>query len=105
MSAREKAHSAMGARDAKGSRPRSRRTFNRGGEPRLECSASARCRGCAPAVALIDTARDALENPARVAEARAMAEELLRPSWARALKERELFEAAATKPRARIEVW
>jgi superfamily II DNA or RNA helicase len=82
-----------------------RLTFNGGGEARLECSCSSRSRGCTHALALIDTTLDLLENPARVVEARALAEELLRPSWARALKELELFEVEATKPRAPIEVW
>ena len=82
-----------------------RLTLHGGGEARLECNCSSRFRACVHALALIDTTLDLLENPARVAEARALAEELLRPSWARALKELELFEAAATKPRSSIEVW
>ncbi len=82
-----------------------RLTIHGDGETRFECSCSSRFRGCTHALALIDTTLDLLEDPARVAQARALAEELLRPSWARALKELELFEAAITKPRAAIEVW
>ncbi len=82
-----------------------RLTIHGGGEARLECNCASRFRGCTHVLALIDTTLDLLEDPARVAQARALAEELLRPSWARALKELELFEAAATKPRAAIEVW
>ncbi|WP_233262221.1 DEAD/DEAH box helicase [Vitiosangium sp. GDMCC 1.1324] len=85
--------------------PLSRLTFDGGGEARIECSCSPRFRGCSHALALIDTTLDVLEVPSRVAEARAMAEELLRPNWARALKELELFEVKAAKPRASIEVW
>ena len=85
--------------------PLSRLTFNSGGEARIECSCSSRSRGCTHALALIDTTLDTLESPARIAEARALVEEVLRPSWARALKELELFEAEASKPRAPIEVW
>jgi superfamily II DNA or RNA helicase len=85
--------------------PLSRLTIQSGGEARLECSCSSRSRACTHGLALIDTTLDLLENPARVTEARALVEELLRPSWARALKELELFEAEVTKPRAPIEVW
>ncbi|WP_395840126.1 SNF2-related protein [Archangium violaceum] len=82
-----------------------RLTFTGSGEARIECNCSSRSRGCTHALALLDTTLDLLENPARVTEARALAEEILRPSWARALKELELFEAEATKPRAQLEVW
>jgi superfamily II DNA or RNA helicase len=82
-----------------------RLTFPGGAEGRVECSCSARQRGCGHALALIDTLLDLLEDGARVDEARRIAEELLRPGWARALKELELFEAEATKPRPSIEVW
>ncbi|HYH97645.1 DEAD/DEAH box helicase [Hyalangium sp.] len=82
-----------------------RLTFPGGFEGQVECSCAARQRACAHALALIDTTLDLLDDGARVAEARRIAEELLRPSWARALKELELFEAEATKPRAAIEVW
>ncbi len=82
-----------------------RLTFTGDGEGRVECNCSTRQRGCTHVLALIDTTLDLLEDPTRLAEARALAEELLRPSWARALKELELFEAATTKPRAAIEVW
>ncbi|HEX8704728.1 MAG TPA: DEAD/DEAH box helicase [Myxococcaceae bacterium] len=82
-----------------------RLTFPGGGEGRVECSCAARQRGCVHALALVDTLLDLLEDSSRVTEARRIAEELLRPGWARALKELELFEAEAAKPRASIEVW
>ncbi|QRN97319.1 DEAD/DEAH box helicase [Archangium violaceum] len=82
-----------------------RLTFPGGGAGQAECNCAARQRGCTHVLALIDTTLDLLDSPPRAAEARALADELLRPSWARALKELELFEAAAAKPRASIEVW
>jgi hypothetical protein len=82
-----------------------RLTFPGGYEGRVECSCATRQRGCAHALALIDTTLDLLEDGTRVAEARRIAEELLRPGWSRALKELELFEAEVARPRARIEVW
>jgi hypothetical protein len=82
-----------------------RLSFAGGGEGRVECSCASRQRGCVHALALVDTTLDLLEDGARAAEARRIAEELLRPGWARALKELELFEAEAAKPRASIEVW
>ncbi len=77
-----------------------RLTFPGASEGRVECSCATRQRGCVHALALIDTTLDLLEDSARSAEARRIAEELLRPGWARALKELELFEAEAAKPRA-----
>jgi superfamily II DNA or RNA helicase len=82
-----------------------RLTFPGGYEAQAECSCAARQRGCVHVLALVDTILDLLEDSARVAETRRIADELLRPSWARALKELELFEATATKPRTVIEVW
>ncbi|MFL5346226.1 MAG: DEAD/DEAH box helicase [Hyalangium sp.] len=82
-----------------------RLTFPGGFEGRVECNCGTRQRGCVHALALIDTTLDLLHDGARAAEAQRIAEELLRPSWARALKELELFEAVAAKPRAAIEVW
>lgn len=82
-----------------------RLTFPGGVEGRVECGCSARQRGCAHALALVDTLLDVLGEPARAPEARTLAEELLRPGWARALKDLELFEAEAARPRAGIEVW
>jgi len=82
-----------------------RLTFPGALEGRVECSCAARQRGCVHTLALIDTTLDVLEDASRAAEARLIAEELLRPSWSRALKELELFEAEAAKPRASIEVW
>jgi superfamily II DNA or RNA helicase len=83
----------------------SRLTFPGGLEGQVECSCAARQRGCVHTLALIDTTLDVLEDGTRATEARLIAEELLRPSWARALKELELFEAVSAKPRASIEVW
>jgi superfamily II DNA or RNA helicase len=79
--------------------------FPGGGEGRVECSCAPRQRGCVHALALIDTSLELLEDSARAEDARRIAEELLRPGWARALKELELFEAEAARPRASIEVW
>jgi superfamily II DNA or RNA helicase len=83
----------------------SRLTFPGGGEGKADCSCASRQRGCTHVLALIDTTLDLLDNPSRATEARALADELLRPAWARALKELELFEVEATKPRASVEVW
>jgi superfamily II DNA or RNA helicase len=82
-----------------------RLTFPGGYEGRVECNCATRQRGCVHALALVDTTLDLLEDGARADEARRLAEELLRPSWARALKELELFEVETTKPRPAIEVW
>ncbi len=82
-----------------------RLTFPGGLEGRVECSCASRQRGCAHTLALIDTTLDLLDDSTRTIEARRIAEELLRPGWARALKELELFEAESAKPRAAIEVW
>ena len=83
----------------------SRLSFPNDGEPRLECSCEARGGGCTHALALVDASLDLLEDPARRDEARVLADELLRPSWARALKALEVFEAKLAEPRAFIEVW
>ncbi|XXF79245.1 DEAD/DEAH box helicase [Myxococcaceae bacterium GXIMD 01537] len=80
-------------------------TFPGGGEARAECNCSTRLRGCVHALGLVDTTLDVLEDAARATEMHALAEELLRPNWARALKELDLFEAEAAKPRTTIEVW
>ncbi|MFL5353554.1 SNF2-related protein [Archangium sp.] len=82
-----------------------RLTFPGGGEGQAECSCGARQRGCTHLLGLIDTTLELLDDARRATEARALADELLRPSWARALKELELFETEAAKPRATIEVW
>jgi superfamily II DNA or RNA helicase len=82
-----------------------RLTFPGGREGRVECSCASRQRGCAHTLALIDTTLDLLDDSTRTIEARRIAEELLRPGWARALKELELFETESAKPRAAIEVW
>jgi superfamily II DNA or RNA helicase len=82
-----------------------RLTFPGGFEGRVECSCASRQRGCAHTLALIDTTLDLLDDSTRTVEARRIAEELLRPGWARALKELELFETESAKPRAAIEVW
>ncbi|WNG30501.1 DEAD/DEAH box helicase [Cystobacter fuscus] len=82
-----------------------RLSFPGGGEGRVECSCAARQRGCAHALALVDTVLDVLADPARAPEARRIAEEVLRPGWARALKDLELLETEAARPRAGVEVW
>jgi superfamily II DNA or RNA helicase len=76
-----------------------------GGEPRLECTCEAPGARCTHALALLDATLDLLEDPARAPEARALAEELLRPAWDRALRELDQLEARAARPRAAIEVW
>ncbi|HSK00804.1 MAG TPA: DEAD/DEAH box helicase [Kofleriaceae bacterium] len=76
-----------------------------GGEPRLACTCEAAGARCTHALALIDATLDLLEDPARAEEARALAEELLRPAWDRALRELDRLEARAARPRAAIEVW
>ncbi|ATB33758.1 DEAD/DEAH box helicase [Melittangium boletus] len=83
-----------------------RLTFSSGGEDRVvECSCMTRQRGCVHSLALVDTVLDLLEDGARVTEARRIAEEILRPAWARALKELELLETEAARPRVGVEVW
>ncbi|SET20841.1 DEAD/DEAH box helicase [Stigmatella erecta] len=82
-----------------------RLAFPGGGEGRWECNCATRQRGCVHVLALVDTLLDVLSDTTRLADARRLAEELLRPSWARALKELELFEEEAAKPRATVEVW
>ena len=76
-----------------------------GGEPRVECTCEAPGARCAHALALVDATLDRLEDPARAAEARALAEELLRPAWDRALRELDRLQVKAARPRAAIEVW
>ncbi|EAU63826.1 conserved hypothetical protein [Stigmatella aurantiaca DW4/3-1] len=78
-----------------------RLTFPGGGAGRAECSCGIRQRGCVHALALVDTVLDLLADTVRSAEARRLAEELLSPGWARALKELELFEVEAAKPAPR----
>ncbi|WP_224362859.1 DEAD/DEAH box helicase [Hyalangium versicolor] len=82
-----------------------RLTFPGGSEGRVECNCATRQRACVHALALIDTTLDLLDDSNRLTEARRIAEELLQPGWARALKELELFEAEVAKPRPSIEVW
>jgi superfamily II DNA or RNA helicase/uncharacterized Zn finger protein len=82
-----------------------RLTFPGGGEGHWECNCAVRQRGCVHVLALVDTLLDLLADPHRLTDARRIAEEMLRPSWARALKELELFEEEAARPRATVEVW
>ncbi len=82
-----------------------RLSFSGAGEPRHECTCGARDGRCTHSLALIDASRDVLADPARTSEAQTVAEELLRPGWARALEELDRFDATAAKPRAAIEVW
>jgi superfamily II DNA or RNA helicase len=80
-------------------------TMPGGGEPRLECTCMVEAARCTHSLALLDATLDVLEDPARLDEARAVADELLRPGWARLFKELDLLEARAARPRAAIEVW
>ena len=82
-----------------------RLTVPGGGAARIECTCEAADARCTHALALIDATLDLLEEPARRAEARALAEELLRPPWDRALRELDRLEERAARPRAAIEVW
>ncbi len=75
------------------------------GELVLSCACSAKPARCAHALALIDTTLELLGDPDRVPEATLVAEELLRPSWSRALAELALQTAAAEKAAPAIEVW
>jgi superfamily II DNA or RNA helicase len=59
---------------------------------------------CTHALASIDAVLDVLADPAQVARARSIAEELMRPSWQRALA--ELAARDESRPAAaRVEVW
>ena len=60
---------------------------------------------CAHALALVEATLDVLADPSRAAEATTMIEELLRPSWSRALQELALQTSAAERPAAAIEIW
>ncbi|CAN5724400.1 hypothetical protein BH11MYX3_BH11MYX3_16680 [soil metagenome] len=75
------------------------------GELVLSCACSAKPARCAHALALVDTTLELLGDPERVPEATMVAEELLRPSWSRALAKLALQTAAAEKPAPAIEVW
>lgn len=59
---------------------------------------------CVHALALLDTAVDRLDDPQHRDEGEAMARELLRPAWSRALEELAP-PSEDEKPRAAIEVW
>jgi superfamily II DNA or RNA helicase len=76
-----------------------------GGEPVLECACATPQGRCSHGLALIDATLDVLADPDRAGEAHALAEELLRPGWARLFKELDALDARAAKPRAVIEVW
>jgi len=80
-------------------------TFDGRGAALLACSCRAAQARCVHALALVDATLDVLADPARVVEARELAGELLRPSWDRALRDLELLDAVAAKPRPAIEVW
>ncbi len=82
-----------------------RLTIPGGVEPELECTCDSRAALCTHSLALLDATLDMLVDPDRAVLAHAMAEELLRPGWSRALKEMDLLETKAAKPRATIEVW
>jgi superfamily II DNA or RNA helicase len=76
-----------------------------GGAAQLACTCASPAGACTHSLALIDATLDLLEDPARAGEARALADDLLRPGWARLLHELDQLEARAGKPRAAIEVW
>jgi len=59
---------------------------------------------CTHAIALIDATLDRFADPARIEEMVAIAEELVRPPWQRALAELQ-FDEAPAKARAAIELW
>ena len=80
-------------------------TFHGGDSSVLACSCRTPRARCVHALALLDTTLDRLADPARTDEARALAVELLRPSWERALRDLEQLDAIAAKPRPAIEVW
>ncbi len=80
-------------------------TMPGGGGARLECTCGANAAQCTHGLALIDATLDLLEDPARRGEARAVAEELLRPGWARLFRELDQLESRTAKPRAIVEVW
>lgn len=82
-----------------------RLTMPGGGAARLSCTCAAVDARCTHSLALIDATLDALADSARASEAQAIAEELLRPGWARLFKELDALEARAQRPRAVIEVW
>jgi len=82
-----------------------RLTIPGGGESRLECTCPAPEARCTHALALLDATLDVLADPDRRGEARALAEELLQPGWARLFRELDVLEARAAKPRVAIEVW
>jgi superfamily II DNA or RNA helicase len=75
-----------------------------GGDSRLECTCEAPEARCTHALALLDETLDRLADPTRAREAQVLAEELLRPAWARALRELDRLETRVTRARA-IEVW
>ncbi|HEY5921244.1 MAG TPA: SNF2-related protein, partial [Kofleriaceae bacterium] len=60
--------------------------------------------GCTHAIALCDAALDLLADPAQVARARQLADELLRPPWQRALAELAARDEMRS-PAAAVEVW
>ena len=76
-----------------------------GGAAVLECSCSAPEGRCTHSLALLDATLDLVADPARNDEARTIAQDLLRPGWARLFKELDALDARVAKPRAVIEVW
>ncbi len=73
--------------------------------PAIKSACTCKKPSCTHVLALIDSALDLIDNRERVAEARTIADELLRPPWQRALAELAAHEDRATKPRTEIEVW
>ncbi|HET9622196.1 MAG TPA: DEAD/DEAH box helicase, partial [Kofleriaceae bacterium] len=82
-----------------------RMTLASGRGVELECTCAVAKGHCTHTLALLDATLDLLADPARGAEARLLAEELLRPPWSRLFQELDALEAKAQKPRPIIEVW
>jgi superfamily II DNA or RNA helicase len=80
-------------------------TVPRGGEVELACVCKAPEGRCVHSLTLIDATLDVLEDPARLGEAQGLANELLRPGWARLFEALDQIETRAVKPRTAIEVW
>ena len=94
-----------GALDYRAVAVTARLTMPGGGAPQLECVCTAPAARCTHSLALLDATLDVLADPARQREARTLAEELLRPGWARLLNELDVLDARAARPAPVIEVW
>ncbi|HEY4244796.1 MAG TPA: SWIM zinc finger family protein, partial [Kofleriaceae bacterium] len=97
------AHTALPSGSAAG--PGQARPVEVSGVGSLACSCRAPGARCVHALALLDATLDRLADPALADDTRALAAELLRPSWERALLELDKLDAIAAKPKAAVEVW